>query len=126
MDFDNGVHRSVNRQDAVLVNKWSDVSDIKASDIAEYDTIIIDTVGKMLDAMTVAIIEKARETRSKVRVEWEGALTQNGWPIWVQPFFITNRFITMNCCVAYSSSLSSLTGRLLLKPYSRNLLAIAV
>lgn len=73
LDFDKGAYRAVDRKDAVQVSQWSDVAGIKADDVAGYDTIIIDTVGKALDALAQDII------RGNSRLSHGGALNQQGW-----------------------------------------------
>ncbi|MGJ8524140.1 hypothetical protein R84981_002858 [Carnimonas sp. R-84981] len=56
LDFDKGIHRSAYRKDAVQVETWTDVTNIEASDIEGYNTIVVDTVGKALDALSDSII----------------------------------------------------------------------
>ncbi|MDP5216728.1 ATP-binding protein [Ruegeria sp. 2205SS24-7] len=73
IDFDHGAHRAVDRRDVVLASKWSDISSMDADDLAPYDTIVIDTVGKALDALTQDIINTAPRLASA------GALNQRGW-----------------------------------------------
>ena len=73
LDFDNGAHRAHNRGDTVRVTEWSQVAGIKADDVAEYDTIIIDTVGKALDVLAQDVI------KSDSRLAYGGALNQQGW-----------------------------------------------
>jgi hypothetical protein len=58
LDFDKGAYRSGNRGDAVTVTKWSDVEAMTAEDLAPYNTILVDTAGRALDAMGVDIILK--------------------------------------------------------------------
>lgn len=51
LDFDNGIHR-VNyghQCDAVQINNWSEAIDVLKEDLSVYDTIVVDTIGKMLD-----------------------------------------------------------------------------
>lgn len=57
LDFDDGAHRAANRRDTALIRTWADVEDLKES-IAPYSTVVVDTVGRCLDLMTVDIIEK--------------------------------------------------------------------
>lgn len=57
-DFDNGAHRAANRKDCVPVKSWGEVSDVTAEDLAAYKTIIVDTAGRALDALTASIIQK--------------------------------------------------------------------
>ncbi|MGL6208973.1 MAG: ATP-binding protein [Paracoccaceae bacterium] len=73
LDFDAGSHRAVDRKDAVLVADWSDVASIKAADVADYDTVIIDTAGKALDVLAQDII------RGNSKLAHGGALNQQGW-----------------------------------------------
>ncbi|MDK8874368.1 ATP-binding protein [Paracoccus sp. SSJ] len=73
LDFDKGAYRAVDRKDVVQVESWQDVASITAADVASYDTIIIDTVGKALDALAQDII------RTNSRLSHGGALSQQGW-----------------------------------------------
>jgi hypothetical protein len=57
LDFDNGVHRSANRGDAVRVADWSAVADLQKADLTGYKTVIVDTAGRALDLLTVHIID---------------------------------------------------------------------
>lgn len=51
LDFDGGIHRANfgHQCDAVQVRNWKEVLDVLKENLSEYDTIIVDTVGKMLD-----------------------------------------------------------------------------
>lgn len=73
LDFDKGSYRAVDRKDVVQVENWRDVAGITAADVADYDTIIIDTVGKALDSLAQDII------RSNSKLSNGGALSQQGW-----------------------------------------------
>ena len=73
LDFDKGAYRAHARGDVVQVEEWADVADISPSDIEDYDTIVIDTVGKALDALANDIIS------SEPRMGYGGALSQQGW-----------------------------------------------
>lgn len=73
LDFDKGAYRAVNRKDVVQVEAWADVAGITAADVTAYDTIIIDTVGKALDALAQDVI------RSNSKLSFGGALNQQGW-----------------------------------------------
>lgn len=73
LDFDKGAHRATNRGDVVPVEKWGDVANIDASDLTEYDTIVIDTVGKALDCLALDILA------NEPRMGYGGALNQQGW-----------------------------------------------
>ena len=56
LDFDNGAHRAANRKDSVRVSDWTDVAGIAADDLAPFKTVIVDTAGRALDALTIDII----------------------------------------------------------------------
>lgn len=73
LDFDRGSHRAANRKDAVIVNAWSDVAGISADDLAPFKTVIVDTAGRALDALTADII-KANPKHGR-----GGALTLPGY-----------------------------------------------
>lgn len=72
-DFDNGAHRASNRQDTVRVSSWADVDGLSASDLAPYNTIIVDTAGRMLDALQADIIA------NDAKMGRGGVLSQQGW-----------------------------------------------
>lgn len=61
LDFDKGSHRASYRQDVLSIDKWSDIAynmqDFMKA-IEKYDTIIIDTIGNMLDYMMLFIIDE--------------------------------------------------------------------
>jgi hypothetical protein len=56
LDFDGGAHRAPNRKDIVQIGGWSEAAAITAEDLAGYKTVIIDTAGRALDALTMDII----------------------------------------------------------------------
>lgn len=58
LDFDGGIHR-VRQQDVkdtVQVRAWDDVRKLMEEDLSGYQTLVIDTAGKMLDYMSADII----------------------------------------------------------------------
>ncbi|MGA0595650.1 ATP-binding protein [Enterovirga sp. CN4-39] len=73
LDFDNGSHRAPNRKDVVRVSSWADVAGITADDLAPFKTVIVDTAGRALDALTVDII------RANPKHGRGGALTLQGY-----------------------------------------------
>jgi len=73
LDFDNGSHRAANRKDVVRVSSWGDIANIDASDLEPFKTIIVDTAGRALDALSVDII-KANPKHGR-----GGALTLQGF-----------------------------------------------
>src|SRR5690606_33089786 len=62
-----------NRKDSVRVNAWSDVTDIAEKDLADYDTVIVDTAGRALDSLSSDII------RNNPKLGRGGALTLQGY-----------------------------------------------
>lgn len=73
LDFDAGAHRSGNRGDTVQVSSWADASGITAEDLKPYKTLVLDTAGRALDALTVDIIA------SNPKLGRGGALTLQGY-----------------------------------------------
>lgn len=56
LDFDKGSYRAGNRRDTVQIESWADVTSITADDLAPYSTLVVDTAGRALDALTADII----------------------------------------------------------------------
>lgn len=56
LDFDRGSYRAATRGDSVPVSSWSDVAQMTADDLAPYSTIVVDTAGRALDALSADII----------------------------------------------------------------------
>jgi hypothetical protein len=73
LDFDQGAHRAANRKDIVQVRSWNDVANITADDLAGYNTVIVDTAGRALDALSADII------RRNSKMGRGGALTLQGY-----------------------------------------------
>lgn len=58
LDFDNGIHR-VNyghQADTVQIHNWKEAIDVLAEDLSEYETIVVDTIGKMLDNIITHVV----------------------------------------------------------------------
>lgn len=76
LDFDGGVHR-VNyshQSPTVQISSWEDCENVLKEDLSDYESLIIDTGGKMLDYMAEYIIRKnSKLGRSN------GALTLQGF-----------------------------------------------
>ena len=60
LDFDKGAHRSLNRPDVVVIETWADVEELGPEDLKPYagGTLIVDTVGRCLDALILDIIKR--------------------------------------------------------------------
>ena len=56
LDFDRGSYRAGNRADVVQVETWADVTSIQGADLVDYKTVVVDTAGRALDALTADII----------------------------------------------------------------------
>lgn len=73
LDFDNGSHRAANRKDTVRIATWSDIAGITAEDLEPFKTVVVDTAGRALDALTADII------RVNPKHGRGGALTLQGY-----------------------------------------------
>lgn len=73
LDFDKGAHRAANRQDSVQVNDWQEVTSITPEDLADFQTVVIDTAGRALDLLSADII------RRNPKMGRAGALTLQGY-----------------------------------------------
>jgi hypothetical protein len=73
LDFDNGSHRAANRKDVVRVASWADIAGIDGGDLEPFKTVIVDTAGRALDALSVDII------KSNPKHGRGGALTLQGY-----------------------------------------------
>ena len=75
LDFDGGVHLK-GRGDLVSVKNWSDIADLSAEDLAAYETIVIDTVGRLLEVLAIELGKKDIKIMKK-----DGALTIPGYGV---------------------------------------------
>jgi hypothetical protein len=73
LDFDRGAHRTANRGDSVQIESWDMVTSIADSDLADYQTVVIDTAGRALDLLSADII------RRNPKMGRGGALTLQGY-----------------------------------------------
>ena len=75
LDFDKGSHRASYRQDVLSIDKWSDIAfnmQDFLSALEKYDTIVIDTIGNMLDFMMLFILdENPRFLKNKMQAYGE-------------------------------------------------------
>lgn len=74
LDFDAGIHRSAFRKDAVLVQDWAEVASLSREDLADYQTVVVDTGGRALDKLTSHIIRANPKLAAS-----SGALTLQGY-----------------------------------------------
>ncbi len=73
LDFDKGAYRAKGRKDTVVIDNWSDVTAIDSADLEKYHTIIVDTAGRCLDALSADIIAR------NPKMGRGGALTLQGY-----------------------------------------------
>ncbi len=74
VDFDKGAKRALNRGDSVQVTTWADIEGITKEDCEPYETLVIDTVGRMLDALEIDIMAK-----NPKHAQTDGTLTLKGY-----------------------------------------------
>ena len=72
LDFDNGAGRSSFRQDSVQIRNWSDVEKMTEKDLANYDTVIVDTAGTCLDALAIEITSKNSKMGNGTKLHMAG------------------------------------------------------
>jgi hypothetical protein len=77
IDADQGAHRARNRRDTLQVTSWSDIEELSGakSFLADYDTLVGDTVGRIVDLMAADIIDSTPKYGSN------GALTLQGYGV---------------------------------------------
>lgn len=68
LDFDDGAYRSQNRQDVIQIKSWNDIKDLTADDLKDYETIVIDTIGRLLEML---VIEIGKENPKSVKATGE-------------------------------------------------------
>ena len=78
LDTDGGLHRvqAEYRTDSVPVKSYDDILAVLKEDLSNYDTIIIDTLGKLVDFMC----EKASTENPKL-LQGDGTFSQKGWGV---------------------------------------------
>lgn len=94
-DYDNGVQRSVNRQDALKLDSWQDAVDFHNSGYLKENgikTLIIDTAGTLLDNYMAQYVMPLAPKNSS-----GGTLTQNGYGVLKNTFnFFCNSMRALN------------------------------
>ena len=61
LDFDKGSTRAGVRGDSVQVADWSEVANLSTDDLEGYETVIVDTAGRMLDSIINDMIKRDRK-----------------------------------------------------------------
>ena len=79
LDFDNGVKRvnlaHLEGVDSVQVTSWNDIKEVVQEDLSSYKTIVVDTVGKMMDF----IITYKCGSRQPFLKDWGGINMEFQW-----------------------------------------------
>ena len=85
LDFDAGIHRAhpvVRKSNSIVqIESWRDVADLQPSDLEQFDTVVVDTVGSCLDVMSMQIIAENSKMGS-----FGGGLSLQGYGV------LKNRF----------------------------------
>lgn len=81
--FDPGIYRASNRKHSAVVETWQDVLDFIAdkNNLADYDTIVIDTAGKAMEYLGEYVITKDPKNKKK-----DGSLSLSGFGALKQDF----------------------------------------
>ncbi|TLM56255.1 ATP-binding protein, partial [Acinetobacter baumannii] len=79
-DFDRGAHRTgeLRRGAVVQVHQWSDVANLTPQDLAPYKTVVIDTVGAMLECIKTHLLLTAnnRQKDGSLKLKAQGLANQ--------------------------------------------------
>lgn len=98
-DFDHGAYRAANRRDTVAIDAWADVAGVTADDVAGYETIVVDTAGRALDALTthlVATDPKAAQRNGALSLQGFGAL-KSGFTAWLKRLHSFGKDVILVC-----------------------------
>ena len=71
-DFDKCAYRASNRKDTVQIGSWQEVATFTAQDLANYETIIIDTAGRALDMIIDSLKTDSRNTTRGGQLSMQG------------------------------------------------------
>lgn len=56
-DFDKGMQRALLRADCLPIDNWQQIDNLTENDLLAYDTIVIDTVGRLLEVLALYLIK---------------------------------------------------------------------
>lgn len=74
-DFDKGSHRSKNRRGTtLLMDTWEDAKSVQDELLMQHKTVVVDTVGRLLDSMTVTLIKQDAKNANRA-----GGLSLQGY-----------------------------------------------
>ena len=74
LDFDRGAHRSAFRKDIVQIDAWEAVAGLTRDDLSGYGSLVIDTAGRLLDALSAHLINENPKL-----AQGNGALSLRGY-----------------------------------------------
>jgi len=74
LDFDHGAHRAQNRKDVAPCESWADVAKLTAEDLMPYSTVGIDTGGRAIEKLKLAVIAENPKNGNSA-----GNLSPMGW-----------------------------------------------
>ena len=68
LDFDGGAYRAGNKagRDVAIIESWDDVATLDADSLAEYETVVVDTVGWALNRLAAAVMRQDAKNRTGV------------------------------------------------------------
>lgn len=97
LDFDGGAQRAFGRKDTVRITDWSQIASITKSDVAEYETIVIDTVGRALEYLSASLIAgnpKLKRSTGELSMQGYGAL-KTAYAAWMGNLRTLNKDIVL-------------------------------
>lgn len=76
LDFDKGLHRASNRRRGMRFDSWADVqAETLAGTFRGYKTLVVDTLGRLLDMMAPAVVADSAKNRGP------SGLSPQGWGV---------------------------------------------
>ena len=97
LDFDKGIQRAALRGDNVQLASWKDIEALDANDLINYDTIVIDTVGRLLEILAIEIIKqnpKMGRATGELALQGYGALNTS-FKFWLNKIKSFNKDIIL-------------------------------
>lgn len=99
LDFDKGIHRSFNRKRAMRFDTWGDcLAEQQKGTFAPYATLVLDTLGALLDAMAREIMQEGAKNAMG------GGLSIQGWGVlgnrfgqWIRQLVAQGQDVVMVC-----------------------------
>jgi hypothetical protein len=107
LDFDGLVYKAKNISDVdvVQIKSWNEIALIPEKDIAEYDTIIVDTCGRALDVLTEHLIKdnyKLAQSNGALTLQGYGSL-KSTFAVWLKRLMSLGKDVVLLCHVKEST-----------------------